>query len=191
MADQNMEILENRISSLENVVFGTSEKDALYPKDTKPKDQFTQSLLNANSEIKKSMTGKKAIPKVYNRLAELRKFLDPAYMDEMTLTDEAITDIILAEEDFLKQQAGKLEELESLKEILDSAHIKGMPSHSSKLQELSKVQIDQQDKTGVFTDEVRGLLENYNTIISLVSKQLIHWDQMITKVEKSKQTKKS
>lgn len=137
------------------------------------------------------MTGKKAIPKVYNRLAELRKFLDPAYMDEMTLTDEAITDIILAEEDFLKQQAGKLEELESLKEILDSAHIKGMPSHSSKLQEISKVQIDQQDKTGVFTDEVRGLLENYNTIISLVSKQLIQWDQMITKAEKSQQTKKS
>lgn len=137
------------------------------------------------------MTGKKAIPKVYNRLAELRKFLDPAYMDEMTLTDEAITDIILAEEDFLKQQAGKLEELESLKEILDSAHIKGMPSHSSKLQEISKVQIDQQDKTGVFTDEVRGLLENYNTIISLVSKQLIQWDQMITKAEKSKQTKQS
>jgi hypothetical protein len=32
MADENMEILENRISSLENVVFGTSEKDALYPK---------------------------------------------------------------------------------------------------------------------------------------------------------------
>ena len=29
-------------------------------------------------------------------VAELRKFLDPAYMDEMTLTDEAITDIILA-----------------------------------------------------------------------------------------------
>lgn len=29
-------------------------------------------------------------------MAELRKFLDPAYMDEMTLTDEAITDIILA-----------------------------------------------------------------------------------------------
>ena len=137
------------------------------------------------------MTGKKAIPKVYNRLAELRKFLDPAYMDEMTLTDEAITDIILAEEDFLRQQAGKLEELESLKEILDSAHIKGMPSHSSKLQELGQVQIDQQDKTGVFTDEVRGLLENYNTIISLVSKQLIQWDQMITKAEKSKQTNKS
>ena len=112
-------------------------------------------------------------------------------MDEMTLTDEAITDIILAEEDFLRQQAGKLEELESLKEILDSAHIKGMPSHSSKLQELGQVQIDQQDKTGVFTDEVRGLLENYNTIISLVSKQLIQWDQMITKAEKSKQTNKS
>ena len=29
-------------------------------------------------------------------MAELRKFLDPAYMDEMTLTDEAIIDIILA-----------------------------------------------------------------------------------------------
>lgn len=30
-----------------------------------------------------------------------------------------------SEEDFLKQQASKLEELETLKEVLDSAHIKG------------------------------------------------------------------
>ncbi|XP_063432556.1 dynactin subunit 3-like isoform X2 [Mytilus trossulus] len=180
MADENLETVEKRISLLENLVFGTSEKDALYPK-------CIHSLLNANAEVKKATVGKKAIPKVYNRLTELRKYLDPGYTDEMTLSDEAVTDIILAEEDFLNQQANRLEQMEGLKEILDSAHIKGMPSHSSKLQELSKIQVDQQDKTGLFTDDVRGLLENYNTIVSLVSKQLIQWDQMVTKVEKAKQ----
>ncbi|XP_076102114.1 dynactin subunit 3-like isoform X1 [Mytilus galloprovincialis] len=187
MADGNLETVEKRISLLENLVFGTSEKDALYPKDSKSKDQCIHSLLNAHAEVKKATVGKKAIPKVYNRLTELRKYLDPGYTDEMTLSNEAITDIILAEEDFLNQQANRLEQMEGLKEILDSAHIKGMPSHSSKLQELSKIQIDQQDQTGLFTDDVRGLLENYNTIVSLVSKQLIQWDQMVTKVEKAKQ----
>lgn len=29
-------------------------------------------------------------------MTELRKYLDPGYTDEMTLSDEAITDIILA-----------------------------------------------------------------------------------------------
>lgn len=32
MADGNLETVEKRISLLENLVFGTSEKDALYPK---------------------------------------------------------------------------------------------------------------------------------------------------------------
>lgn len=32
MADDNIEILESRISLLEKLVFGKSEKDAFYPK---------------------------------------------------------------------------------------------------------------------------------------------------------------
>jgi hypothetical protein len=31
-----------------------------------------------------------------------------------------------------------------------------------------------QDKTGVFTDEVRGLLENYNTIVSFISVKFVY-----------------
>jgi len=140
--------------------------------------------------VNKAVTGRKKINKVYDRLQELQEYLDPAKADEVTLSDGAKTEIILAEEEFLLQQAARLETLQQLQDTLDSEHIKAVPSLTGKLQDLGQLQIKQQDQAAELSTDIRHLLAKYNGIINLLSKQFVQWDETLTQLEQARQTKK-
>ncbi|KAL4228025.1 Dynactin subunit 3 [Mactra antiquata] len=188
MAD-SLEVLEKRLAFLENRVFGGSNKDAHYPKGMKPL-KCTDVLGNVQTNLTKSITGKKKINKIFDRLPELQECLDPAKADEITLSEDAKTEIILAEEEFLLQQSARLETLKELQDTLDSEHIKAVPSLGGKLQELSQLQIKQQDDAGTISEDTQNMLSMYNSIITLLSKQFVQWDETITKLEQAKLVKK-
>lgn len=182
MAD-NLDVFEKRLELLETRVFGGSNKDAHYPK-------CTDVLANVQSNLTKSITGKKKINKIFDRLSELRECLDPAKADEMTLSEAAKTEIILAEEDFLLQQSARLETLGQLQDTLDSEHIKAVPSLTGKLQDLSELTIEQQDQAGKLSEDIENLLSTYNAIITVLSKQFVKWDETVTKIEQARNSQK-
>ncbi|XP_062574131.1 dynactin subunit 3-like isoform X2 [Saccostrea cucullata] len=181
MADHELDALESRLDIIENKVFGSSEKDAFYPK-------CIEKLANIQEKISTATKNKKRIAEIYRKSREVQKYLDPAYTDEMTMSDEAKEEVIIAEEEFLRDQAKHLETMEELKSTLDSEHLKSTPKFTEKFEALSQIQIKQQDQTSDLTDEARKLLATYNNIISLVSRQFVHWDEVLTSIE-SKTTK--
>ncbi|ESP00644.1 hypothetical protein LOTGIDRAFT_157925 [Lottia gigantea] len=190
MADsEQLDTLEKTIEGLEQIVFGCVEKDAHYPKVSETKVQCIDSLLEINNKISTSVTGKKRIPKAFTKLNELKLSLDPAYTDEMTLSESAKIDTVLAEEEFLREQANRLDTMQQLEEMISSEHIKAVPKFSGKLHELSQVQIKQQDQTALITEEVQQALDSYNTIITLLSKQFAKWDEIVTNAEIAAQKK--
>ncbi|XP_052277405.1 dynactin subunit 3-like isoform X2 [Dreissena polymorpha] len=182
MAD-SLEALEKRLEMLETKVFGASNKDAHYPR-------CTDTLANVQTRLGKSVAGKKKINRIFERLNELQDCLDPAKADEMTLSDDAKVEVILAEEDLLLQQSARLETLEQLKGSLDSEHIKAVPGLGGRLQELSQVQLRQQDEAGHMSEQAYELLTRYNSIVNLLSKQFVQWDETLTRLEQAKFTKK-
>ncbi|XP_052797207.1 dynactin subunit 3-like isoform X2 [Mya arenaria] len=182
MAD-SLDVFEKRLETLENRVFGGSNKDAHYPR-------CTDVLASAQGSLGKAVAGKKKINKIYDRLQDLQECLDPGKADEMTLSNDAKAEIILAEEDLLLQQAARLETLQQLQGALDSEHIRGVGELSSRLQELSRIQVAQQDEAGQLSEETLQLLATYNNIINLLSKQFVKWDETLTKMEQVKFTKK-
>ncbi|XP_062574130.1 dynactin subunit 3-like isoform X1 [Saccostrea cucullata] len=188
MADHELDALESRLDIIENKVFGSSEKDAFYPKDKKRPDECIEKLANIQEKISTATKNKKRIAEIYRKSREVQKYLDPAYTDEMTMSDEAKEEVIIAEEEFLRDQAKHLETMEELKSTLDSEHLKSTPKFTEKFEALSQIQIKQQDQTSDLTDEARKLLATYNNIISLVSRQFVHWDEVLTSIE-SKTTK--
>ncbi|XP_045216917.1 dynactin subunit 3-like isoform X1 [Mercenaria mercenaria] len=188
MAD-NLDVFENRLELLETRVFGGSNKDAHYPKESKP-SKCTDVLANVQTNLTKAVAGKKKINRIFDRLPELKECLDPARADEMTLSEAAKTEIILAEEDFLLQQSARLETLQQLQDTLDSEHIKAVPSLTGKLQDLSQLTIKQQDEAGKLSEEIESLLSTYNAIITLLSKQFVKWDETVTKIEQAKSSQK-
>ncbi|PVD37813.1 hypothetical protein C0Q70_00415 [Pomacea canaliculata] len=145
MADTvQLDGVEKRISALESIVFGNADKDALYPKDKPPRIQCIESLLALQTKILASVDGKKKTEQVFANLPQLRQYMDPAYTDELILSDEAKSEIVLAEEDFLNRMASQLQVIKENEGAINSEHVRNVPKLSEKLQELSKIQIKQQ-----------------------------------------------
>ncbi|KAK2146929.1 hypothetical protein LSH36_578g00045 [Paralvinella palmiformis] len=161
MADDNLDLLEKQIETLEKRIFGDADKDSSYPKivDTLAglKHQFVNAVANT----------KKAGP-VLNRMGELNDYLDPDFAEPLMTTREAKIESILAEEDHIHQTAKYLENIKDLADVLGSEHIKVVPELEGKLQELSKIHLEQQ--------------------ITMLSKQLVQWDEIVTRLELQSQS---
>ncbi|XP_005095712.1 dynactin subunit 3 isoform X3 [Aplysia californica] len=189
MADyEALDFLEQRVSSLEALVFGQSEKDADYPK-------IIDSLLEVQAKINTSLAGKKKAAQLYEKLPDLKKYLDHRYTDEMMLSDDAREETILSESEFLEKQAALYQKLSEKQQHVNSEHVQGIfsqaavPKYTENLQTLSQVQIDQQDALATMSEETRRLLNAYNNIVSLLSKQFILWDEHVTQLELQAQKK--
>ncbi|XP_025097887.1 dynactin subunit 3-like isoform X1 [Pomacea canaliculata] len=192
MADTvQLDGVEKRISALESIVFGNADKDALYPKDKPPRIQCIESLLALQTKILASVDGKKKTEQVFANLPQLRQYMDPAYTDELILSDEAKSEIVLAEEDFLNRMASQLQVIKENEGAINSEHVRNVPKLSEKLQELSKIQIKQQDETAEVTEEAAKLIDSYNSTITTLSKIFIQWDEELTRLEMASKPKKS
>ncbi|XP_029817389.1 dynactin subunit 3 [Manacus vitellinus] len=117
------------------------------------------------------------------------KYLDPQYIDRMAVPDAMKLQFILAEEQAIPERAALLEQVKNLQPILDSASIQAVPDHAAKLQRLSQIHIQQQEKRHDLTDSVKTLLESYNKMTLLLSKQLLQWNEILTRLEAAKQAK--
>lgn len=171
-----IDILEDRVKNLENLVFGSSDKDVECPK-------CVESLHNVHSKMMVSVAGHKNIAESFSKLAQIEKYLDPEYTDELTITQPAKLEMILAEENLIKQTASSMEELKCLEEVISSEHIKAAASSHEKMQALSQIHLKQQDEAARLTENVRSLLTSYNMIVTLLSKQFVLWDKMVTELE--------
>ncbi|XP_064608705.1 dynactin subunit 3-like isoform X2 [Liolophura sinensis] len=182
MAERQLDVLEERIEQLENLVFGSANKDSMYPK-------CIDSLAAVQSKIHSSVTGKKRVAKAYDKIPYLEKYLDSSYTDQLTLPEASKIEIILAEENFIRDQAKKLEEIENLSKFISSEHLKSVPAQTEKLQQLFQIQIKQQDQTALISEETEKLLSDYNKIITLIWKQFLQWNETLCKVEMSQSKK--
>ncbi|XP_023230866.1 uncharacterized protein LOC111630936 [Centruroides sculpturatus] len=113
-----LELLENRVSELERTVYGDE-------KPTKPTSQCMDMLLSVNTQLQSLIASREKIFAVFAKIEEIEKCLDPDYADELALTDSAKLELILSEEDKIRQTAECLQKVNDLKFVLDSQHIKG------------------------------------------------------------------
>lgn len=188
MADAWLDVMEQRLDDLEKLVFDTEDKEICYPKDN---SEVISTLASQNSQLNCALAGHKKTEAVISRLPELTQLLDPVYTDRLTLSQAAKAEVVLAEEELIRQQAANLEKVEQMLNLLNSEHIKFVPSLQGKLQELGKVHIKQQDDASELTEQTKSLLLYYNNCINLLSKQFIAWDAKLTQIEISKQTESS
>uniref|UniRef100_A0A8C5WC53 Dynactin subunit 3 n=1 Tax=Leptobrachium leishanense TaxID=445787 RepID=A0A8C5WC53_9ANUR len=107
----------------------------------------------------------------------------------MAVPDAMKLEFILAEEQYILSQASLLEQLHNLQPYLDSEHIKAVPAQASKLQALTQLHIKQQDQSDEVTEETKRLLEDYNKLTVLLSKQFVLWDETLSRLEVAKDVK--
>ncbi|NXB95045.1 DCTN3 protein, partial [Vidua chalybeata] len=138
-----------------------------------------------------NIAGKRERIKIlFKKIEDVIKYLDPQYIDRMAVPDTMKLQFILAaEEQAIPARAALLEQVKNLQPILDSTSIQAVPDHAAKLQRLSQIHIQQQEKRHDLTDNVKTLLEDYNKMTLLLSKQFVQWNEILTRLEVAKQAK--
>ncbi|XP_061469184.1 dynactin subunit 3 [Rhineura floridana] len=180
-----VQLLQSRLDALEERIFGApagAEGEAGARK-------IADGLVKVQVALGNIAGKRERVKILFKKIEDVIKYLDPQYIDRMAIPDAMKLQFILAEEQSILAQAALLEQVSSLQPYLDSAHIKAAPDHAAKLQRLSQIHIQQQDQCEAVTENVRLLLEDYNKMTLLLSKQFVQWDEMLTQLEAAKRVK--
>lgn len=168
--------VESRLSSLEDIVFGKSNKDVVYPK-------CIDTLHATSCHLAAATKGRDKINQIMKRLDEVEKYLDAEYGDSNLLSQSAKLEVILNSEDQIREKAHLLERVEILKHVLNSEHIKAVPAMTDELQKLSQLHLQQEPEAAELTEETKRLIAQYNDIINTLSKQFLTWNEILLKKE--------
>uniref|UniRef100_A0A023FF85 Putative dynactin subunit 3 n=1 Tax=Amblyomma cajennense TaxID=34607 RepID=A0A023FF85_AMBCJ len=169
-----LKMLEDRIEALERRL-----TDCDPTKEPPNKSSITEVLLNVNSKIQAAVASREKLS-VLKKTDELDKYLDAEFQDRADLTEGAKLQLILAEEDRIRQVIAAFQKMEDLKPVLDSTHIKDAPSHIGKVSALAAIQLEQQEQADEQTRKLHHLLATYNDLVNTISKQFLLWDSILT-----------
>ncbi|XP_066458406.1 dynactin subunit 3 [Eleutherodactylus coqui] len=172
--------LQGRVQELERRLYGESGAQTR---------KVTDGLIKVQLSLGNIAGKRERVKTLYKKIDDLMKYLDPQYIDRIAVPDAMKLEFILAEEQYILSQAALLEQLHSLQPLLDSEHIKAVPAQASRLQALSQIHIKQQDQCEIVTAETKKLLEDYNSMTLLLSKQFVLWDEILSQLEAAKQVK--
>ncbi|KAM4709639.1 LOW QUALITY PROTEIN: dynactin subunit 3 [Discoglossus pictus] len=172
--------LQNRVQELERGLYGDSGPGG---------KKIADGLIKVQVALGSVAGKRERVKTLYKKIEDLMKYLDPQYIDRIAVPNTMKQEFILAEEQYILSQAALLEQLNTLQPYLDSEHIKAVPGLTPKLQTLSQVHIKQQDQCDAITEETKKLLEDYNKMTVLLSKQFVLWDETLTQLEVSKEVR--
>ncbi|XP_075438447.1 dynactin subunit 3 [Ascaphus truei] len=174
-----MEEMQSRVQELERRLWGENRGEI----------RVADGLIKVQVALGNIAGKRERVKTLYKKIEDLVKYLDPQYIDRIAVPDAMKLEFILAEEQYILSQAALLEQLHNLQPYLDSEHIKAVPGHASKLQTMSQIHIKEQDQCEEVTGETKKLLEEYNNMTVLLSKQFVQWDETLSQLEAAKQVK--
>ncbi|XP_054253440.1 dynactin subunit 3 isoform X2 [Indicator indicator] len=123
--------------------------------------KVAEELVKVQVELSNIAGKRERIKILFKKIEDVIKYLDPQYIDRMAVPDAMKLQFILA----------------------------GVPDHAAKLQRLSQIHIQQQEQRHDLTDSVKTLLEDYNKMTLLLSKQFVQWNEILTRLEVAKEAK--
>jgi Mg2+ and Co2+ transporter CorA len=172
---KEIDLIEARIEELEKRILGNHQS-------TENVIPITDSLITTNALINASMVGREAASTFMRRLAELDKLLDPAVEDK-ALDLSARMEEVLVMEPLLQQNAKALCQIQKLVSVLDSEAIKNVPSLTDQLEKLTLFYLDKKQEVDATTANIMDLLQQYNTIITNITKSFVQCEDTVTRFE--------
>uniref|UniRef100_A0A2K5F3B2 Dynactin subunit 3 n=1 Tax=Aotus nancymaae TaxID=37293 RepID=A0A2K5F3B2_AOTNA len=163
--------LQARVEELERWVYG--------PGGAHGSRKVADGLVKVQVALGNIASKRERVKILYKKIEDIIKYLDPEYIDRIAIPDASKLQFILAEEQFILSQVSLLEQVNALVPMLDSAHIKAVPEHATRLQCLAQIHIQQQTPILTLT---------YNQTM-LLSKQFVQWDELLCQLEATKQVK--
>ncbi|XP_062516101.1 dynactin subunit 3-like [Corticium candelabrum] len=146
-----------------------------------------ESLTAVAEKLRQVKSTREAISQIWSKISSLRMFLDPELEGRAASSDAVKCNIVLSGEQHVKQTADRLQAVSNLKGNIDTKHLEDLPACSSKLQPLVHVHISQQTTADQQSEEIAQLLTIYNEFISVISRKLLEWNNLLLSYEEQNQ----
>ncbi|GAB6031228.1 Dynactin subunit 3 [Chamberlinius hualienensis] len=180
MDNQELKVILDRLENLENKIYKKDHTDI--NSDIKVEDVFQ----NVSNKINIALIGREKVKSIFKRIDEIERLLEPSLGEELTLTDSSKLSIIKCQENLVKERLEQLQKINDLESVLNSEHVKAVPSLQGKLKSMKHIQFQQEEQVSNLSDDVQKLISSYNSLISLLTQQFILWEDIVTKAELAK-----
>ncbi|KER29549.1 hypothetical protein T265_13346, partial [Opisthorchis viverrini] len=170
-----LDLLELRLSKLEDVIVGRDSKFISAPETKK---SIFDNMVAAHAAVA-AAERRPMISKMFSRLTELQKYADPHFVDDDSMSTKAKVEIILLEKEKLENMAVALEKIRQLSNVLNHPSFRDLASLRRKLNELNLTYVNQKQRSEQLITASQTLLANYYDLILATSKLLIQWNQKV------------
>jgi len=170
-----LQSLENRINNLQKLVYSNLSQGG----HKKPLEVLEQSRCTLKELEKRHAV----LNNLWKKLPQLDEYLTTEFLQKIGINDEVKTNLILANEDNLQNLSKHIEELKSLQNVVNNNSLKDVPLHSSKLEAVIQVHMDQRKETDEVCERIDQLLTAYTNVTSTLSKQFMLWNNLVTQCE--------
>jgi len=168
---------------MEEQVFGQAGVPMAGQVMAKPDKSCIEQLEGFQKQFQESTGKRDKVQRILSRVNEIEKYLDPSFVDDLSISTDGKIAVILSEETKLREMAAALEQIIELQDILNSEHLKVGADLAARLSALQQSELAQQEQSVEFQREAASLLEAYSTSIGLVNRRLVDWDQRLAQHE--------
>lgn len=175
-----IELLEDRITELEKQIHGLGKTEKT--DDINPENSIVDNILHINTLISTSVSGRIEANAVIKRLLELNEYMDPVFESTKIPIDAKIL-FLLAMEPKIRENQKLLAQLEELKPVLDTEHIKNVPELTNALNKLTLSHIEICKTAKQLNTDLKEVVSKYSTVMTNLSKTFIALDTAVTAAE--------
>ena len=178
MATESEVILQERVLALEQTIFGN-----VSAKPSVSNDNLCERLKAVDAKITNALFKKPRISTALKQSDDLLKYMNLSLQTEVSTSDSEV-ELILAMESKLNETVNLLQKVEDMKKNLESQHIQESKSYLGKLAPIANEVYKSKEVEENFEKEMCDVIMHYNSVVELISQQLIIFDRLLTIVEK-------
>lgn len=152
---------------------------------------FTLSLLSLSQNCEKKLedslhsSQQSSIHTLWNASSRLERLLDPAFVkNAQAASQSAKEDLLVGYTEQLKLMSGKAEELQQLKDYINSTEFQGLDSHESQLAVVANKHGQREREVEELSQQTQELVKAYSQLMLQLSAQCVEWGEQVAKLEK-------
>ena len=174
-------VLLDRVNRLESLLHGSENKRYTDPVSLADRLKAVDTRMNA------ALFKKPRILTALKQSDDFQKYKKLSLNQDMPPPDTSVVEFLAGFETKLNEMVVMLEKIDHLKKNLESQHMHECRDLSSRLASLANEVHKARDQEDEFASNFCFIISEYNTVVELLSQQIIVIDRLITKLEKKEQ----
>lgn len=177
-AEDHVSSLRRRLWVLEQKVMGNQPPD---------KHPLLDTLDILNRRLQTFSSKSEVVKKAWQKIPELETILKPGVATSPQLTVKAKEELLLCYTEQMEGTGSQVDQLLSLKKVVNSSAFQGMESQQTRISSLAKTHIRQEEEAAELSAQVEKFVDTYSKLLLQISSKCVELNDTVTQLEKSSQ----